>query len=274
MRVKVSEDLVGLRGTDLFVFRRNPTEPWRVDSSQVGMAMKRLGSLGYEISESWRVDSMLAAYLLDLEYFYPGAIPSAWFGLVQALKEDSVLPGETLTFLHEPSYDRYGYARQKPRAVLQDQRVSRREIEQLVRQELKLDLKGVALRPLVGTTENAARAQWHYGMWGIYLRASGRPDELIAIHGHRKGGFGDDTWIMPTHDDSPWWAPSLRDYARIGCAITGTTLFEWGTLSKSEDGPSAGVFVEGAPNMQSAGGHDDVVLVSDPVSRPSLTVVR
>lgn len=273
----MSEDLVKLRGTDITVFRRMPGQSWRVDQDGVNAVTAGLKSLGYhEVERPWQVNDALRRYLRDIEHFAPGQIPSAIGALAEALgRGPAALPGEKLEALGEPSFVRYAYGRDEDPEVLRDERASVREIEVLVREKLKLNPSTVALRPLVGTTENAARACWHYGMWGIYRRdTSGRATELFAVYGHVKGGFGCDAWhdVQPEgHNALDWWRPSLRDFQTVRCAMTGRVLYEWGHRTDVLDPLSEDLFVAGK-KIDGPGELDEVLLAEDPVERPALSL--
>ncbi|MFN2533364.1 MAG: hypothetical protein ABR555_18935, partial [Pyrinomonadaceae bacterium] len=126
--VEFAEDLVALRGTHIILFRRTPGGQWRVDGDSCNAVVELLARIGYEIENRWNIESKLHSYLLDLEFFYPGSIPSVWCGLVEALNcNEEPLPGEELSTLGEPSYERYELRRR--RRVLHENRVSIREIE-------------------------------------------------------------------------------------------------------------------------------------------------
>jgi hypothetical protein len=277
----LSEDIVDLRGTGLTIFRRTPGEVWRVDETGVRSVLDRLQTLGYkELERPWRVHSALQEYLLDLAYFFPGRTPGAGSALALALgAPPPPLAGETLEALVEPSFDRYSYSRRdREPEVLQDQRVSQREMEQLIRKDLEVEPDAVALRRLVTTTENAARAQWHYGMWGIYRRDTNRqPAELVAVYGHHKGGFGADKWHFireQLEDDWNSWRPSLRDFAAIRCALTGRLLYEWGRAASTPDPRSSELFIQGPPDLSGLGEFDEVTLAEDPTEPPQLRVAK
>ncbi len=276
----MAEDLVKLRGTDITVFRRMPGESWRVDRDGVSAVTAGLKSLSYdEVERPCQVDDALRSYLRDIEHFAPGQIPSAMGALAEALgRGQAPLPGERLEALGEPSFDRYGYGRDEEPDVLRGERASLREIEVLVREDLKLHPNTVALRPLVGTTANAAKACWHYGMWGIYRRdTTWRTSELFAVYGHVKGGFGGEAWHdVRSEDRDAWdgWRPSLRDFQTVRCAMTGRVLYEWGDRTDVLDPLSEDLFVAGPRKIEGPGELDEVLLAEDPVERPALRVWR
>lgn len=260
------EDAVKLRGTGVTIFRRTPGGPWRVDNSGVSSVLGELRKLGYEeVAGMWQVHSTLDDYLLDLAYFFPGRTPGAGSALALALGDLAPpLVGETVEALVEASFDRYSYARRNRESeVLRGQRLSQREMEQRIVEDLKVDPSAVALRPLVATTENAAGAQWHYGVWGVYRRDANRqPVELAAVYGHVKGGFGSETWHSHPERRDDWnsWRPSLHDFEAIRCAFTGRLTAE--------------LFIEGPPEIPGVGEFDELALAKDPTELPQLRVTK
>jgi hypothetical protein len=277
----LADDTVTLRGTGITIFRRTPGDPWRVDEAGVRSVVEELRVLGYEGLEGlWRVLRAVEEYLLNIAYFFPERTPGAGSALAMALGEPAPpLVGETLEALEEPSFDRYSYARShKESDILREQRLSQREMEQLIHEDLKVDLHTVALRPLVATTENAARARWHYGVWGIYRRdANEQPNELVAVYGHHKGGFGGDRWyLVRDESDDDWnpWRSGLRDFKAVRCAVTGRLLYEWGRPAATLDPLTPELFVQGPPDIPGLGEFDEVVFAKDPTDPPKLQVAK
>lgn len=275
---EIADDLVRLRGTDFVIFRRTPGSSWRVDADGVRRVLDELLRLGYrDLEDRWSVNSRVGEYLRDVEHFCPGTVPGAAAGLTGALGDaPAPLPGETIEALGRPSFDR-SYTRRDERAVLRDSRCSLREMHLRIREDIKVEPAEVALRPLVVTTENAARAQWHYGAWGVYRYDSNRqPEKLVAVYGHFTGGFGAEVWhfVRESRDD-PWsdWRPRVSDFSAVRCAVTGRVLYEWGRPMNEVEVLTPELFVRD-PDVPGVSDLDEVVLADDPTDRPTLRITK